>query len=196
MKAPGATMNTTAREATEIIREVIGEVIVREAITTGVGTAGVIGTAPGTESFATGNDSHYGQGRIRACLCKRGAAGADLRACIGETVVLKPGERLPVPTGVHIELPDGYEAQIRPRSGLALRSGITLINSPGTVDSDYRGEIICPLINLGNEPFQIEPGMRIAQMVIGHVSQAEFELVQNLAPSSRGSNGFGSTGVH
>ena len=125
-----------------------------------------------------------------------GAAGADLRACIGDPVVLKPGERLPVPTGVHIELPDGYEAQIRPRSGLALRSGITLINSPGTVDSDYRGEIICPLINLGNEPFRIEPGMRIAQMVIGHVSKAEFELVQNLAPSSRGSNGFGSTGVH
>ena len=124
-----------------------------------------------------------------------GAAGSDLRAYLDKPLVLQPGERAAVPTSVHIELPAGYEAQIRPRSGLALRSGITLLNTPGTIDSDYRGEIICILIHLGEKPFTVEPGMRIAQMVVAPVERITFESVTSLSGSDRGSNGFGSTGL-
>jgi dUTP pyrophosphatase len=124
-----------------------------------------------------------------------GAAGADLRARIQKPVTLKPGERTGIPTGVRMEIPSGFEGQVRPRSGLALRNGITLANSPGTIDSDYRGEIVCPVINLGEEPFTIEPAMRIAQLVIAPVVQVSFERVDSLEVSARGENGFGSTGV-
>lgn len=125
-----------------------------------------------------------------------GAAGSDLRACIDEPLELQPGSRASVPTSVHIELPAGYEAQIRPRSGLALHYGISLVNSPGTIDSDYRGEIVCILINQGDRPFTVERGMRIAQMVIARFERGEFEIVESLSDSDRGSNGFGSTGLH
>lgn len=124
-----------------------------------------------------------------------GAAGADLRACVSETIVLRPGERRSIPTGTRIALPEGYEAQVRPRSGLAVRSGITVLNAPGTVDSDYRGEIHVPLINLGREDFSIEPGMRIAQMVIAPVVRAVFSITEDLDETQRGWGGFGSTGT-
>ncbi len=124
-----------------------------------------------------------------------GAAGADLRAAVDEPVVLDPGARLAVPTGLVLEIPTGYEAQIRPRSGLALRHGITVANAPGTVDSDYRGEVRVLLVNLGQEPFTIARGDRIAQLVIAPVTRAEFEEVTSLSGSARGDGGFGSTGV-
>ena len=124
-----------------------------------------------------------------------GAAGADLRAFLSEPLLLKPGERASVPTGVRIELTAGYEAQVRPRSGLAVRSGITVLNAPGTIDSDYRGEIHVPLINLGEDTFAVEPRMRIAQIVVAPVVRADFHLVESLAETERGEGGFGSTGV-
>jgi len=123
------------------------------------------------------------------------AAGADLRACIEKPIALHPGERMLIPTGFSMELPYGWEAQIRPRSGLAFKHGITVLNAPGTIDSDYRGEVKVLLINLGNEPFIIEPGMRIAQMVIAPVQQAKFIEVEELSESHRGEGGFGSTGT-
>ncbi len=110
-------------------------------------------------------------------------------------IVIKPGERFPVPTGLKIELPVGYEAQIRPRSGLALKKGITLLNTPGTIDSDYRGEIKIIVINLGHEDFIIECGDRIAQMIIAPVVQGVFTFNENLSETVRGSGGFGSTGT-
>jgi len=124
------------------------------------------------------------------------AAGLDLRAAIpeGEQVVLEPHARALLPTGLCIELPAGFEAQVRPRSGLALRSGVTVLNSPGTIDADYRGEIGIILINLGTEPFAISRGDRIAQLVIQEVSRAELVVVSSLTPSDRGAGGFGSTG--
>lgn len=123
-----------------------------------------------------------------------GSAGMDLRANITETIVLQPLQRNLVPTGLFIELPLGYEAQVRPRSGMAINQGITCLNSPGTVDSDYRGEIKVVLINLGNEPQQIKHGDRIAQMVISKVEQAHLELVLSLNETVRGEGGFGHTG--
>ncbi|MBL8549985.1 MAG: dUTP diphosphatase [Hyphomonadaceae bacterium] len=124
------------------------------------------------------------------------SAGMDLRAALPETepVTLKPGERTLVPTGLTIALPAGYEAQVRPRSGLALKHGITCLNSPGTVDADYRGELKVILINLGQEPFVIKRGERIAQMVIAPVTQATWETVATLPETARGAGGFGSTG--
>ncbi len=125
-----------------------------------------------------------------------GAAGADLCAAIDKNIILKPFERYLVPTGLKIALPVGYEAQLRPRSGLALKNGIMLPNTPATIDSDYRGEIKVILINLGQEDFIIEQGMRIAQMVIAPVQQALFNTVDNIQNDTmRGENGFGSTGV-
>lgn len=122
------------------------------------------------------------------------SAGMDLQANVESTVVLKPLERKLIPTGLFIELPNGYEAQVRPRSGLALKKGITVLNSPGTIDADYRGEIGVILINLSNEAFEIQPGERIAQLVIAQYTQAQWDLVSELGTSERGSGGFGSTG--
>lgn len=124
-----------------------------------------------------------------------GAAGLDLRAAITETLVLAPGERALVPTGLAMQLPEGFEGQVRPRSGLAVRHGVTVLNAPGTVDSDYRGEIKVPLINHGHEPFSIARGDRIAQLVIAPVTHAELTEVAALDPTGRGVGGFGSTGV-
>jgi dUTP pyrophosphatase len=123
------------------------------------------------------------------------ASGFDLMAAVEEPVTIKPMERKDIPTGIVIELPEGFEAQIRPRSGLALKYGITLLNSPGTVDADYRGEIKVLLINLGQEEFVVKRGDRIAQMVICPVVRVLLEEVQELTPTERGPNGFGSTGV-
>ncbi len=122
------------------------------------------------------------------------AAGMDLRAALRESITLKPGERKLVPTGLEVALPPGFEAQIRPRSGLALRHGITLLNTPGTIDSDYRGEVKVLVVNLGSEPFEIHHGDRIAQMVVAPVSRVQVLLVPDLPDSERGDGGFGSTG--
>jgi len=123
------------------------------------------------------------------------SAGVDLVAAIEDAVVLAPGERQLIPTGIAIALPPGTEAQVRPRSGLALRHGITLLNTPGTIDADYRGEIGVILINLGQEPFAIDRGMRIAQMIVAPVVQVAWDEVGELSESQRGAGGFGSTGV-
>lgn len=123
-----------------------------------------------------------------------GAAGMDLCAAIEEPVVLKPLERALVPTGLKIELEHGYEAQIRPRSGLSIKHGITLINCVGTIDEDYRGEVCVPVVNLSNETYSIQPQERIAQMVIARVEQAQIEVVTELTETLRGAGGFGSTG--
>ncbi|MCC9042055.1 dUTP diphosphatase [Myroides sp. M-43] len=123
------------------------------------------------------------------------SAGMDLRANIEEPITLNSLERAIVPTGLFIELPEGYEAQIRPRSGLAAKKGITLLNSPGTIDADYRGEIGVILVNLSKEPFVIENGERIAQMVIAKFEQIQWAPVEVLSETERGAGGFGSTGV-
>jgi len=122
------------------------------------------------------------------------SAGMDLYAFIDDDTVLKSMERILVPTGIYIELPEGYEAQIRPRSGLAYRHGITVLNSPGTIDADYRGEIKVLLINLGKDPYAIEPGSRIAQMVIAQFAKIIWEEVEILETTDRGAGGFGHTG--
>ena len=123
------------------------------------------------------------------------SAGMDLRANIDTPVVLQPMERRLVPTGLYIALPVGFEAQVRPRSGLALKHGLTVLNSPGTIDADYRGEIMVLLINFSNEPFTINDGERIAQMVIARHEQAEFVEVETLDETERGEGGYGHTGV-
>lgn len=122
------------------------------------------------------------------------SAGVDLRANNEEPLLIKPLERVIIPTGLFIEIPVGYEAQVRPRSGLAAKKGITVLNSPGTIDADYRGEIKVILVNLSNEDFEIQSGERIAQMVIARHEQAEWELVEKLGETSRNTGGFGSTG--
>ena len=127
-------------------------------------------------------------------VCDAQSAGVDLRANIPEPVVLQPLQRTLVPTGLYIALPPGYEAQVRPRSGLALKHGITVLNSPGTVDADYRGELRTILVNLSQEPFEIVPGERIAQMVIARHEQVQWEQVDELDETLRGEGGFGSTG--
>ncbi|RDI56457.1 dUTP diphosphatase [Flavobacterium glaciei] len=123
------------------------------------------------------------------------SAGMDLRANITDPITLKPLERTIVKTGLFIELPIGYEAQVRPRSGLAAKNGVTVLNAPGTVDADYRGEIGVILVNLSNEDFTIQNGERIAQLVIAKHDRAEWTVVQELSETSRGEGGFGSTGV-
>lgn len=123
-----------------------------------------------------------------------GAAGMDLCAAISEPVELKPLERMLIPTGLKIELEHGYEAQIRPRSGLSVKHGITLINCVGTIDEDYRGEVCVPVVNISNESYTIQPDERIAQMVIAHVEQAEINVTSELSQTQRGEGGFGSTG--
>jgi dUTP pyrophosphatase len=122
------------------------------------------------------------------------AAGADLQAAVSEDLVLKPGQRKLIPTGLRIELPEGFEVQIRPRSGLAVKEGITIVNAPGTIDSDYRGEIKVLLINLGHSDYTIKRGDRIAQMVICPVVTANFIIQESLNETFRGRGGFGSTG--
>ena len=122
------------------------------------------------------------------------SASMDLRANIDAPVVLQPGDRTLIPTGIKIALPEGYEAQIRPRSGLAYKHGITVLNSPGTIDADYRGDVGVLLINHGREAFTIEDGMRVAQMVVAQYSQFEWESVEDLDETARGTGGFGSTG--
>jgi dUTP pyrophosphatase len=123
------------------------------------------------------------------------SAGMDLRANLTEPVTLNPLERAIIKTGLFIELPIGYEAQVRPRSGLAAKKGITVLNSPGTIDADYRGEIGVILVNLSNEPFVIENGERIAQMIIAKHERAQWTEVEELSETTRGAGGFGSTGV-
>ncbi len=123
------------------------------------------------------------------------SAGMDLRANLDEPVVLKPLERRLIPTGLYIALPEGYEAQVRPRSGLALKKGITVLNSPGTVDADYRGEVGVVLVNLSAEEFTVNDGERIAQMVIARHEQADFTIVEALDETERGAGGYGHTGV-
>jgi len=123
------------------------------------------------------------------------SAGLDMRANLDAPIVLAPMQRVLVPTGLYISLPAGYEAQVRPRSGLALKHGVTVLNSPGTVDADYRGELRVILVNLSNEPFTIEDGERIAQMVVTRHERVEWEEVDTLDETERGAGGFGHTGV-
>ncbi len=124
-----------------------------------------------------------------------GSAGADLHAYLAEPITLKPMERTLIPTGLFVELPEGYELQVRPRSGLALKYGVTVLNTPGTVDSDYRGELCVLLVNLGSEPFTVQNGDRIAQAVVAQTVQVRFVQTDALSPTVRGSNGYGSTGI-
>ncbi len=123
------------------------------------------------------------------------SAGLDLRANLEESITLKPLERRLIPTGLHIALPDGYEAQVRPRSGLAYKKGVTVLNATGTIDADYRGDIGVILINMSNEDFVVENGERIAQLVVAKYDQAEWIPVSELSETNRGEGGFGSTGV-
>lgn len=124
-----------------------------------------------------------------------GAAGLDLRAAVHQHLVIRPGRRALVPTGLALEIPEGFEGQVRPRSGLAFRHGVTVLNAPGTVDADYRGEVMVILVNLGEEPFEISRGDRIAQLVISPVVRAVLHEEKALAESARGAGGFGSTGM-
>jgi dUTP diphosphatase len=123
------------------------------------------------------------------------SAGADLRACIDKPVTLSPGERKLIPTGLRMAIPSGYEGQVRPRSGLAVKKGLTVLNTPGTIDADYRGDVMVILINLGQEEVIIERGERIAQLIIAPVTRADFQFTDSLEDTVRGSGGFGSTGV-
>ncbi len=122
------------------------------------------------------------------------SAGMDLRAAIEQPITIKPGERVMVPTGLVLEIPEGFEGQVRPRSGLAIKKGLTVLNAPGTIDSDYRGEVKVLLINLGSEPVTIRRGDRIAQLIISPVARAELIESEDLTPTARGAGGFGSTG--
>lgn len=123
-----------------------------------------------------------------------GAAGMDLASAADGPITIAPGQRLGIPTGWSMELPPGYEAQVRPRSGLSLRHGVTVVNAPGTIDSDYRGEIVVLLVNLGQAPYTIAPGDRVAQMVIAPVARATVEEASELSETARGAGGFGHTG--
>jgi dUTP pyrophosphatase len=123
------------------------------------------------------------------------AAGMDLPAALGDEVVIPPGHRKLIPTGWAFAIPPGYEGQVRPRSGLALRHGVTVLNSPGTIDADYRGEVKVVLVNLGEESFTVRPGDRIAQLVIAPVAKATLRIAASLEPTERGAGGYGSTGV-
>jgi len=124
-----------------------------------------------------------------------GSSGMDLFACLQTELTLQPGERRLIPTGVSVAIPDGFEGQVRPRSGLAIRNGIGLINAPGTIDADYRGEVAVLLINFGNEPFTVCNGDRIAQMIISRVFRATWQEVEDLPPTQRQGGGFGHTGI-
>lgn len=136
----------------------------------------------------------HGEGLPLPAYATDGASGLDLRAAVRSPLVLEPGERALVPTGLELEIPPGYEGQVRARSGLAVRHGIGLPNAPGTIDSDYRGELKVLLINWGERAFRVERGDRIAQLVIAPVARARLERVASLAPTGRGSGGFGHSG--
>ena len=138
----------------------------------------------------------HGEGLDLPCYETTGSAGMDLRAAVSEPLRLGPTDRMLVPTGMIFEIPNGYEAQIRPRSGLALKYGVTCLNTPGTIDSDYRGEVSVLLINHGQEAVIIERGMRIAQMVVAPVLQVTIERRELAGETKRGTGGFGSTGLH
>ncbi len=129
------------------------------------------------------------------CYKTAGAAGADVCACVDSPVVIKKGERKLIPTGLFFEIPEGYEIQLRPRSGLALKNGITVLNTPGTIDSDYRGELMALLINLGDEDFTVNNGDRIAQIIVAPVTLGDFKVVDKLSDTERGAGGYGSTGT-
>ena len=137
----------------------------------------------------------HGEGLPLPRYATAGAAGADVVAAVTAEVVLRPGGRVAIPTGLVLAVPEGYEVQVRPRSGLALRHGVTVANAPGTVDSDYRGEVMVILVNLGAEPYTIRRGDRIAQLVLAPVVQAELVESEGLSETTRGCGGFGSTGV-
>ena len=137
----------------------------------------------------------HGQGLDLPSYATIGSAGADLRAAVGTPLVIQPGERALVPTGIAMALPTNHEGQVRPRSGLAVKFGLTVLNAPGTIDADYRGEIMVPLINLGAEEFVVEHGLRIAQLVVAPFHQADFHVVDDLDDTARGDGGFGSTGL-
>jgi dUTP pyrophosphatase len=125
-----------------------------------------------------------------------GSAGMDIRASLTEPVLLQPLERRLIPTGLYIALPEGFEAQVRPRSGLAIKRGLSLVNTPGTIDADYRGEIMVPMINLSNEVQELKDGERIAQMIVARYEQISWEPVETLEETVRGAGGFGHSGVH
>lgn len=137
----------------------------------------------------------HGQGLDLPSYATIGSAGADLRAAVGTPLVIQSGERALVPTGIAMALPANHEGQVRPRSGLAVKFGLTVLNAPGTIDADYRGEIMVPLINLGAEEFVVEHGLRIAQLVVAPFHQADFHVVDDLDDTARGDGGFGSTGL-
>ena len=135
------------------------------------------------------------QGAVVPCYKTEGAAGADVCAFIKESVTIQPGTFAMIPTGLFFEIPQGYEIQVRPRSGLAAKNGITVLNTPGTIDSDYRGELKIILINLGSSAFVVNNGERIAQIIVSPVTVADFKLTDSLSDTQRGEKGFGSTGV-
>ncbi|NDV86324.1 dUTP diphosphatase [Aurantimonas aggregata] len=136
----------------------------------------------------------HGAEAMLPAFATAGAAGADIRAALVEPLTLVPGGRAMVPTGLAFEIPRGFEVQVRPRSGLAANHGVTVLNAPGTIDSDYRGEVKVILVNLGDAPFKIENGDRIAQLVVAPVTTASFEVRETLGETGRGAGGFGSTG--
>ena len=135
------------------------------------------------------------KGAVVPCYKTEGAAGADVCALLDENVLLKKGQRTIIPTGLFFEIPQGYEIQVRPRSGLAAKNGVTVLNTPGTIDSDYRGELKVILINLGDEDFEIKSGDRIAQIIVAPVTIGNFIQAGSISVTERGSGGFGSTGV-
>ena len=135
------------------------------------------------------------KGAVMPCYKTQGAAGADVYALLTEPVTIEPGAFAMIPTGLFFEIPQGYEIQVRPRSGLAAKNGVTVLNTPGTIDSDYRGELKIILINLGKEAFVVNNGERIAQIIVSPVTLASFTITDSLSDTSRGEKGFGSTGV-
>ena len=135
------------------------------------------------------------KGAVVPCYKTEGAAGADVCALLDENVLLKKGQRTIIPTGLFFEIPQGYEIQVRPRSGLAAKNGVTVLNTPGTIDSDYRGELKVILINLGDEDFEIKSGDRIAQIIVAPVTIGNFIQCESISETERGAGGFGSTGV-
>lgn len=136
----------------------------------------------------------HGEGLELPAYQTAGAAGADLHAAVTDPVVLQPGERALIPCGFAIALPAGWEMQVRPRSGLAVRHGVTVLNAPGTIDCDYRGELMVPMVNFGQEPYAIERGTRIAQCLLAKVHRVDWEIVEGFEATPRGERGFGSTG--
>ena len=152
-------------------------------------------TAPRADVLVAVTVLRNGEGIPLPAYASAGAAGMDLVAALDTPLTLKPGERAAVPTGIALALPEGYEAQVRPRSGLALTQGITVLNSPGTIDADYRGEIRVILANLGTEPVTLARGERVAQLVLAPVSRIAWVAVEALPESGRGARGFGSTGL-